>query len=479
MKTGLREKSSILLRQVQLVEGAILDVRCRDGVIAELAPSLPVREREQVVAAGGGLLLPGLIDHHCHLFATAAARQSVQCGPPAVRTEQGLRDLLEKQAGLGKPIRGVGFHESVAGGVDRCWLDQVCGEVPVRIQHRSGMLWLYNSAALELLALPAGEVLPAGVERGPDQRLTGRFYNLDQWLGDRWPRQWPDLSHLSAEYARCGVTAVTDTGVNNGPVQWQALRESIVRGEWQQRIQVMGSEQLDAQVDDPVLALGRGPLKLYLRESELPPLDEFIHRIAQAHRHQRAIAIHCATLVELHFALAAMDSAGAIAGDRIEHASVTDDAALERMADLGVTVVSQPHFIAERGDQYRHAVDTRDQHNLYRAAAFIERGIPFAAGSDAPYGSVNPWRAMAASVSRETETGVVMAAEERLRPEQALALFGGTLVQPGAGIAPLAVGQPADLCLLQQTWEQLRPALDTAQVALTLCDGEIIYQHDQ
>ncbi|MBN3585858.1 hypothetical protein JYB64_26055, partial [Algoriphagus aestuarii] len=95
-------------------------------------------------------------------------------------------------------------------------------------------------------------------------------------------------------------------------------------------------------------------------------------------------AMHCVTRVELLFALSALQSAGAIPGDRIEHAAIADDAMLEALASLGVTVVTQPHFIAERGDQYLEAVDAWDIPYLYRGAAFLHHKVALAAGSDAP-----------------------------------------------------------------------------------------------
>lgn len=467
--------ASILLRRAQLPGRGVADVRWRAGSIAAIAPALPPVPGERVIEARGGVLLPGLIDHHCHLFATAAARASLQCGPPAVRDEAGLRRLLAQAAAAGTPIRGVGYHEAVCPDLDRDWLDRVCGPVPARIQHRSGMLWVLNSAAMAQLALPTDEALPAGAERDDSGRLSGRFYDLDDWLGAHWQRNWPSLATLSADYARFGVTAVTDTGVNNGPDEWQALLAACQRREWRQRLQVMGTEALPVAADSCRGRMSRGPLKLYLREVALPPFDDWVQRIGAAHQLGRAVAIHCVTLVELHFALAALAEVGVVAGDRIEHASVADDAAIERIAELGVTVVSQPHFIAERGDQYLRTVEARDLPYLYRAATFLRQGVRFAAGSDAPYGDINPWAAMAAAMQRRTANGQVMAAEEALDAGQALALFAGNLANPGSGMTALAEGQPADLCLLGRDWQAQCREWSCEPVALTVCAGEILY----
>ncbi len=476
-RAGDVDQQPLVIRRAQLLGRGLHDLRITNGIIEALSPCIDPVAGDLCVEASGNLLLPGLHDHHLHLFATATARQSIPCGPPAVCDERALADQLRKHALLGDGwMRGVGFHDSVCAHLDRHWLDAICPDRPLRIQHRSGMLWILNSSALHALHLDSGEVLPVGAERDASGALTGRFYDLDRWLGERLPRRWPSLRALSAELAGFGITGITDTGVNNGPEAWSALCAAIERGELMQRLLVMGNECLQQVAGETSAAMAIGPLKLYLRETQLPDYDDFVQRMRAAHTARRAVAVHCVTRVELHFALAALAEAGALPGDRIEHASVADDAAIERLASLGVTVVTQPHFIAERGDQYLRDVDADDLPLLYRGAEFLRQGVAVAAGSDAPYGHTDPWASMRAAVSRRSPAGVEMGVDERLTAMQALALFGGDARRPGGALRQLAVGQVADLCLLDLPWEQLRDDLDARHVALTLCGGVVTYQ---
>ncbi len=78
-------------------------------------------------------------------------------------------------------IRAVGYHQSVAGDLDRDVLDRMIPDRPVRVQHRSGILWVCNSAALA--ALDAEHETAPGVERDAAGRLTGRLWRMDRWLG--------------------------------------------------------------------------------------------------------------------------------------------------------------------------------------------------------------------------------------------------------------------------------------------------------
>src|SRR6516164_5237603 len=192
-------------------DGPVTDVRITGGRVAERAPGLRARPGEADIDAAGGALLPGLHDHHIHVRALAAARASVPAGPPQVRDAPGLRAAL-RAAGAALPagawVRCVGYHESVAGSLDRWALDAMVADRPVRVQHRTGALWVVNSAASALLGLSACE-LP-GVERDRAGRPTGRLWRMDRWLADRAPSPPADLAAVSADAAAHGVTGFTD-----------------------------------------------------------------------------------------------------------------------------------------------------------------------------------------------------------------------------------------------------------------------------
>lgn len=469
-------ENRFLLRNVVLAQSHPCDLRIADGLVAALARRLEPEPGERLVDARGGALIHGLHDHHLHLFATAAARRSVQCGPPQVHNEQELKTALEAGSATGAEwLRGVGFHDSVLSHLDRYWLDAVCPAPALRIQHRSGMMWVLNSRALEALGIDRRQQLPDGVERGADGELTGRFFGLDGWLRERMDSPFPRLQHLSAELARYGVTGVTDAGARNGPREWAAFAAARARGELMQRLLVMGDEQLSALSVEANAWQHVGPLKIYLREMALPGLEALEDRIAGAHRLGRSVAFHCVTRTELVYALEALRGAGARCGDRVEHAAIADDHALEKMAELGVTVVTQPHFIAERGAQYRVDVEPQDHDFLYRGGGFLRHGVPLAAGSDAPYGGLDPWAAMRAALSRGTGGGGHFGRDEALTPEQALNLYTGDPLQPGQARPSIAVGEVADLCLLDAPWEEIREDLDSRHVSATFGAGQMLY----
>ena len=432
--------------------------------------------------AAGGALLPGLHDHHVHLFAMAAAQTSVECGPPAVRDAGDLAAALGSaradtridRAPHAGWIRGVGYCESVAGAIDRAALDRITPDTPLRIQHRSGAMWILNSAGVARLGLDRG-VDARGVERDDAGRATGRLLRLDEWLReqvDRGDATRPCFARVGQQLARFGVTGVTDATPRNGRSELSAFVDAIEKGELRQRLLVMGQSSLPAS---PHPDVERGAVKVWLAESELPPFEALVETIEAAHRQGRPVAVHCVTRSELVLASAAVAAAGGLAGDRIEHAAVAPPDAMALLADLGVTVVTQPNFIRERGDRYAVEVDPRDRPWLYRGRGFLDAAVPLGGGTDAPFGDPDPWLAMAAAVDRRSAGGLELAGDEALTPERALALFTSPAQAPGASAREIAVGASADLCLLDRPWSAARQSLASDQVAATLRQGRLTW----
>jgi predicted amidohydrolase YtcJ len=470
----------MLLIRASEVEGVRVDVRVAGGRVVALGADLAGRPGEAVIEAAGGALLPGLHDHHLHLLAWAAAIASVPCGPPAVRDEAALAAALRAAAARGGSgaglsiVRGVGYHESVAGPLDRARLDALAPGAAVRVQHRSGQLWMLSSAACERLGLDAGADAP-GVERDAAGRASGRLFRLDAWLRERLGEgALPDLAPVGAALTRFGVTGATDATPDLAPAALAALACAARGGALPQRLVLLGAEPAAAGLAAEGLPVG--PRKLVLDERALPEPAAFAERLRAAHAAGRAVAVHSVTRAELVLALAGFEEAGVLAGDRIEHASVAPPELVGWIARLGLTVVTQPGFVRTRGDDYLRAVEARDRPWLYRCAGFEAAGVALGAGSDAPFGDPDPWLAMQAAVDRRSAAGVTLGAGEALPPERALALFTTPAAAPGGAPRRVAPGAAADLCLLDRPWSRAREALSSSAVAATIAGGRVLWQ---
>lgn len=456
--------SGLVIRRAE-VDGKVVDLRIDGERIVALAPVVDAASDDDVIDAGGGALLPGLHDHHIHLMAFAAARHSIRLGPPDVADTSAFEAALRAAAGTGW-VRGISYHESVAGELDRQRLDAVVPHRPVRIQHRSGAMWVLNSAAIALAELEAAA--PSGVERDAGGVPTGRVYGLDEWLRGRLPADPPDLAGAAAELRSYGVTGLTDATPTEDPDHVALLADAVADGRIPQRLVITGGLRLSP---DAGPALERGPVKLVVADHDLPALDDLTTSIKTAHDRGRPVAIHCVTRAALLLALAAWDDAGPRRGDRVEHAAVAGPAEADRLAAAGITVVTQPGFVAERGDLYLAEVDAEDQPDLWPCASLLDSGVAVGGSTDAPFGHADPWRAIAAATARRTRSGRLLGAEERLDAAWALKLFLTSPDDPGGLPRRVAVGQPADVCLLSLPLDAALAEPSSAHVGATFVGG--------
>ncbi len=431
----------MLIKRAMLLDGTVIDIRIGQR-IEEVGGNLVARQGENVLDAGGGTVLPGLHDHHVHVRSAASALTSVSVGPPEVSTKGQLaRALSNAIPGSDGWVRAVGYHESVAGELDRSALDAVLPGIPVRVQHRSGALWMLNSAAL-------GRV---GMGDHPD----GRLRSADRGWSDALERHETDLAELSRRLTAVGVTGVTDATPDLEVDDVVALQDAHQRGAFQPRLHFLS------------------PGKKILHDDRLD-LDALADWIIEQHSADQPVAVHCVTTAQLVVTIAALRAAGSHPLDRIEHAAMVPDDNLADLADLALTVVTQPNFVAERGDQYLAEVPAAEHAQLWRAGSLLKANIQVGLSTDMPFGQGDPWAAMRAAVHRTTPTGAVLNAGERISADEALTMFLGWPDRPGQ---PRAVkpGQPGDLCVLAQPPEAVLVELDAGMVAATVIGGEVVY----
>jgi predicted amidohydrolase YtcJ len=423
------------------------DIRVSGGIITELAPALGRRPGEEVIDCAGAAVLPGLTDHHLHLLAMAAARTSVRCGPPEVTSRAALAAALAAavpdEHGW---VRGAGYAESVAGDLDASALDALRADRPVRIQHRSGALWMLNTAALTAIGAFSGSGGP-GVELDPSGRPAGRLWRADAWLRGRLPRRpMPSLAPVGEELLGFGITAVTDATPDLAPEAIAAVGDAMRRGELPSRVHLLGVPLGETLPDTPGLTVG--PYKIVLADSGLPTYADLAERIATAHGAGRAVAVHCVTREALILLIAVLRELGPLPGDRIEHAALVPAELLEELAALRLRVVTQPGFLADRGDDFLRDLSAADHPDLYRCASLDRAGVALALSSDAPYGPLSPWTNITAAITRQTASGRIAGAAERLTATTALNAYLAPPEAPGGEPASIRPGQPASLVVL-------------------------------
>jgi predicted amidohydrolase YtcJ len=139
-----------------------------------------------------------------------------------------------------------------------------------------------------------------------------------------------------------------------------------------------------------------------------------------------------------------------------------------------VTVVTQPNFVAERGDQYLDEIPAAEHGQLWRVASLLDAGVPVALSTDMPFGDGDPWAAIRAAVHRSTRGGAVLGIDECVPARTALTMFLGRPDRP-THLRTLEPGQPADLCVLSVPPETALAELDAGMVAATVVSGRMVY----
>lgn len=449
--------TTLVLRRASTAPDRVEDLAVVDGRLVE--PSTVGADREEV-ELGGRIVVPGLADHHIHLFALAAAEQSVDLSPDALATDGGLLAAL-RRARQDKPtgwLRGIGYDVASSGPLDRYALD-IANVGPIRVQDRTGILWVLDTVGLDAALPTEPRDWPYGIEHRAGEP-TGVLVRLDQWLGHRVPAETVDLSAVGRRLVAHGITAVTDAGAGNTAPDLRAFDDAQLP----LRVAAMTRE-----VDErPVGRITLGPVKVLLDDADLPALDDLTARVDATHAAGRTVAVHCVSDASVVLALAA----GIGPGDRLEHGSLVPDDVLGVLAAAGPTVVLQPGLVWSRGDRYLSEIDPAEHAGLHRLASFQRAGLRVAASTDAPYGPDDPWLGVRAAVERCTSAGRPFGTDEAVTPAEAVHLFTGYLDDP-ARARTLRPGNAADLVVLDDDWTDLasQPLVLTTVIAGRLVHG--------
>jgi predicted amidohydrolase YtcJ len=217
-------------------------------------------------------------------------------------------------------------------------------------------------------------------------------------------------------------------------------------------------------------------VKFVVEDHALPTPDALVTAFTAARRAARPVAVHCVTRAALVLALVAWAEVGSAPGDRIEHGAVIPLELFEQIAALGLTVVTQPGFVHERGDRYLAEVEPDDRPHLYRCGSLLTAGIAVAGSTDAPFGPADPWLAMRTAIDRTTVGGQPLGRGEAVTPRVALARFLAPLATPGGPARSVRVGAPGDLVLLDRSLDAALAEPSASHVRATWIGGMVMHR---
>jgi predicted amidohydrolase YtcJ len=487
---------------VAVAAGRILAVGTDDDLRSFVSP------RTQTLNCQGRTILPGFIDPHLHLFAWASRFCGVDVS--TARSIPELQTLLSDRLSSlphGQWLRGYGYDEFFLAEKrhpTKHDLDLITSERPIILRHRTGHAAVLNSVALQLAGIhPSFTPLHGGqIERDSHTgEPTGVTYELESYLRTVVPPLTPQdfsagVQQAGKELLRLGVTSFHDASVGNTVEDLALFRRLRTDNLLRSRATVMlGHKALPRIVEAGLTpffgdqCVRSGSLKIMVHESRgdlYPPPDELAELVWQIHRHGFQVAIHaveegpvCAALDAIERALTRFPRVEH--RHRLEHCALCPPPFIDKLAETGTVVVTQPGFLYFYGEKYAAEVDPNLHDWLYRSKSFLERGVPVAGSSDCPIAPLAPLLSLQAAMTRRSRSGLFLNPQDRLSLPEALALF----TSAGAWVGfeenqkgRIMPGVLADLIVLDRDLLTVpTEEVGNCHVAMTIVGGEVVWEN--
>lgn len=473
----------------------------------------------------GRSVIPGLMDNHLHGAG----------GGPGVDLSR-ARSLADVYAALSARVQAAAPGDVIVSNSDwheaqlveqrlplRDDLDRIAPAHPV-VLVRGGHEYILNSAALASWKVDERTPEPPGgrITRYADGRLNGELVDTAKSLV-RLPAPPPRteaqaMAARAADYKKlheAGLTTVRHPGVSIA--DYRVLQAMRKQGLLSMRVNALLRPPVRADGVDPQLAasgvrqgegdewLRVGGIKLavdggfeggLMRDLYEKPWDEngrfrglqtldterYVAAVRQLNRQDWRVATHAVGDAAIDLVLNAYEKAHAdrpIAGRRwsIEHAFIGRPDQLPRMTALGLAISAQHHLylagpsLVKYWGQARAAITTP-------VKLYLDAQLPVSSGSDAPVVPYPPLWTMYHFVTRDTITGGVLGADQRVTRQQALRLAtinNAWLMMEERTKGSIESGKFADLVVLNEdpltcTDVQLRDA----KVLMTMVGGRVV-----
>jgi predicted amidohydrolase YtcJ len=488
----------------------------------------------QVVDLGGHFVMPGFNDAHLHL--ADGGLQKLDVDMKGVKTLDEFRDRVRARVETAKPgewILGGGWDETmwpVKNLPSRWDLDSVSSGHPVFLDRVDGHLAVANTRALQLASVTIASKDPQGgkIDRDENGQPTGILRDTAQRaVRGVIPLPTHDMRRHAIEVALADLAEHGVTSAQDYSPEWenfQIYEDLEKEGKLTARI----SEWLpfDLSVDElktrrdshpqSDLMLHTGMLKAFMdgsvgghtaalmepyaddpKNTGLPRYEaEKLNEMSK----ERVLAgfqlgFHAIGDKGVQMALDAFGEAEKVAkeakvkaangGDdfrlRVEHAQITTPAQIARFKELKVIASMQPSHVITDMRWVNERLGAKRAADCYMWAAFLNKGVTLAFGTDYPVEPVAPFRGLYAAVTRRSENGKQeFFPEQKLTMDQAIAAY-----TTGAAFAEfeekekgkLVAGMLADFVVLDRdvTAASAEKILAT-KVLRTVVDGKTVYE---
>lgn len=456
-----------------------------DGRVVEIAQrsSLPA---DPDVAHDGQTIVPAFIDSHIHPLGYASLVNGTSLKDAASLSD--LTDRLreaEQRLPAGQALVAQRLDDTRLGRLPtRHDLDVVAGERPVLIYRYCGHVAVTNTAALALAGIDRDTVDPAGgtLDRASDGQPTGvlRETAVDLVGGPLGPiTPPPDDEHTLAALEGLAATGITRIGAMAAASQplWCGVGDELA---------TLCRLAPDLPIDVDVMVIAETAAELEAAAAQVTKAGGRLRFWGWKGFADGSLGGHTAAMWgpfhdepttgtlrlvaddALRLSRTALDLGGVVAlhaiGDRavdetldvfeklisegndpsrlrVEHLSVASDAAIRRLADLGIVASVQPAFLGSEGSWVPGRLGP--DRPAYRFASMRDAGVRMVGGSDSPVEAPDPLQGIHAAVVRSGWND-----DQHLTAGEALALFTTSPALHFGAPPPLAPGSPADFVVV-------------------------------
>jgi predicted amidohydrolase YtcJ len=446
---------------VAIIGDRILAVGNDDQMRAVAGPATRMIDLE------GRSVIPGLMDNHLH-GAGGGAGVDLSRARTLADVEAALRARVAASAPGEVIVSNSDWHEAQLKEQRlplRDDLDRVAPQHPV-VLVRGGHEFIVNSAALARWGITEQTAEPAGgrITRYPDGRLNGELVDTAKTLvrlppaAPRTPQQ--QIDDRIADYRKLnesGLTGVRHPGISIA--EYRMLLEMQQRGQLTIRVNALLRPAVGAAGVDPALAasgikqnqgdemLRIGGIKLavdggfeggLMRDPYEQPWDEngtfrglqtidterYVAAVRELNRQDWRVATHAVGDAAIDLVLNAYERANterSIADRRwsIEHAFIGRADHLPRIKALGVAISAQNHLYLAGPSLVRYWGATRAGITT-PVKMYLDAQLPVSSGTDAPVVPYPPLWTLYHFVTRDTITGGVLGADQKVTRQQAL-----------------------------------------------------------
>jgi len=511
-------------------------VAVRGGRIVYVGDRLGVERligtQTRMIDIRGGLVLPGFVDAHAHMYSLAQELSNLRV-TDAASFDEIIRCVGERTRNTPKGEWIVGGRWDQNDWVDRSFpvhtrLSAVSPDHPVYLKRIDGNAALANARALAVAGItrdtpdPVGGVIHRMADGSPSGVLVNRSMDLvENLIPKDSPRIYAEkLERAIGHCLALGLTGWHEAGVT--PEEIAVYRRLVDDGKLKMRCYAMlGDERhpeypgdLDALFRENLL-VGYGNHFLTVRSVKLffdgalgsrgaaffePYTDdpknsgllrvtpEYIQRVAEAAlRTGMQLATHCIGDRGNRLCLDAYKKALSRSPKqdhrfRIEHAQFVADRDVTRFARLGILPSMQPTHATSDMSFVRSALGSEREKDGYAWRRFRNRGSIIPCGSDFPVESPDPLRGIYAAVTRQDVNGHPPEGwhpEERLSIEEAIR---GFTVWPAYAsfqeqiLGSIEPGKLADFTILDRDILALPPVeILKTRILHTIVAGKVVY----